>query len=105
MPKIAIAFGIALTLLGVIFYFGTGMVSVTALIPAFVGVPLAILGVAARGAREGVRKHIMHLAAMLGLVGFVAPIARLASKGFGGATSVVAEQLLMAVLCIVFVAL
>jgi hypothetical protein len=105
MPKIAIAFGALLTALGLVFYFATGMVSVTALIPAFVGVPLLLLGVAARGAREGVRKHIMHAAAVLGLLGVVAPAIRLVRIGFGGAAPAVAEQGLMALVCAVFVAL
>lgn len=105
MPKIAIVFGIVLTLLAVGFYVASGMVSVTALIPAFVGVPLLALGAAAAGAREGIRKHLMHAAALLGLLGFVGPLGRLASKGFAGAPLAVAEQGIMSVLCLVFLAL
>jgi hypothetical protein len=105
MPKIAIVFGILLALVGAGFYFGTGTPSVTALIPAFVGVPLAALGFAARGAREGVRKHLMHAAAMVGLLGFLASAGRLVTKGFGAATAAVAEQIVMALLCLAFVAL
>ena len=105
MPKIAIAFGAMLTLIGVGFYFETGTPSVTALIPAFVGVPLLLLGIAARGAREGVRKHLMHAAAALGLLGFLASAGRLLTKGFGAAPAAVAEQVLMALLCLAFVVL
>jgi hypothetical protein len=105
MAKIAILFGVLLTMLGLGFYLVTAMVSPTALIPAFVGVPLAVLGGFAYSAREGVRKHLMHAAAMLGLLGVLAPMARLIAKGFGGAAPAVAEQVLMAVVCLVFVGL
>lgn len=102
MPKITIAFGVALILLGVGTWFGTSMVSFTALIPAFVGVPLVVLGVAA-AANEGLRKHMMHAAAGLGLLGFIAPLGRLIGSRFGGALPAVAEQLAMAGICLLFV--
>ena len=44
MAKTAITFGIILTLLGLIAYFGISSESITALIPAFFGVPVIILG-------------------------------------------------------------
>ena len=44
MPRITIGTGVALTILALSTYFGTGMSSVTALIPAFFGVPLILLG-------------------------------------------------------------
>ncbi len=75
MAKITIGIGCVLIALGVGSYFGTGRASVTALIPAFVGLPLALLGVVALN--DGRRKHAMHVAAALGLLGFVG-----ASRGF-----------------------
>jgi hypothetical protein len=45
------------------------MVSWTALIPAFFGLPLVILGVLAL--QEGWRKHAMHAAVVVGLIGFL----------------------------------
>ena len=105
MPNIAIAFGVVLTLIGAGFYFGTGASSPTALIPAFVGLPLLLLGVVAIRVKEGGRKHVMHAAAVLGLLGFLAPAIRLVSKGFGGAPPAVWEQVIMAVLCLVFLGL
>lgn len=105
MPKITMLFGIILTLVAVGFYVESGMLSVTALIPAFFGVPLLALGAAAAGAREGVRKHVMHAAAMVGLIGFVVPFGRLAMHRFQGPTLAVWEQAIMSLLCLAFVAL
>ncbi len=75
MAKITIGIGCVLIALGVGSYFGTGRASVTALIPAFVGLPLALLGVVALN--DGRRKHAMHAAAVMGLLGFGG-----ASRGF-----------------------
>ena len=69
MSKITIAVGTFLVILGLIGYLGTGMVSWTALIPAFFGLPLIIVGVLAL--QEGWRKHAMHAAVIIGLVGFL----------------------------------
>ncbi len=69
MSKITIAVGAFLIVLGLIGYLGTGMVSWTALIPAFFGLLLTILGVLAL--QEGWRKHAMHVAVIIGLVGFL----------------------------------
>ena len=62
-------FGLALIALGIIGYIATDAVSVTALIPAFFGIVLMILGWVARNERY--RKHAMHVAAVVGVVGFV----------------------------------
>ena len=69
MSKITVAVGAFLIILGLIGYLGTGMVSWTALIPAFFGLPLIILG--ALAFQEGWRKHAMHVAVIIGLVGFL----------------------------------
>ena len=69
MSKITIAVGAFLIVLGLIGYLGTGMVSWTALIPALFGLPLTILGVLAL--QEDWRKHAMHVAVIIGLVGFL----------------------------------
>jgi hypothetical protein len=52
---------------GVGFYFGTGTGSVTALIPAFLGVPLLICGLAAM--KPGALKVAMHIAPVFALLG------------------------------------
>jgi len=77
MAKITIGIGCMLIALGVGSYFGTGRASVTALIPAFIGLPLAILGVVALN--DGRRKHALHAAAAIGLLGFLG-----AARGFAG---------------------
>src|SRR5581483_1239793 len=52
--------------------------SVTALIPAFFGLALVLLGLLAF--KEHLRKHVMHLAAMIGLIGLAVPLARSAGS-------------------------
>ena len=47
----------------------------TALIPAFLGLPLAL--VSAVGLKESLRKHAMHLASIFGLLGLLAPLGRI----------------------------
>ncbi len=110
MGRIAILFGVLLTILGGGFYgylaaTSEDKVSITALIPAFFGIPLIICGVLA--AQEKLRMHVMHVAALLGLIGFAVPGYRVVKSmlGGGGNTLALVEQGLMSVLCLVFVAL
>ncbi|MGD8922668.1 MAG: hypothetical protein PVH24_05420 [Candidatus Zixiibacteriota bacterium] len=67
-PRITIWYAILLILLGIIGYFVTGAVSVTALIPAFFGVVFLLLGIFAR--EEKRRKTLMHIAAVLAVIAF-----------------------------------
>ena len=62
-------FGLILIALGLASYFLTDRVSVTALIPAFFGAVFVILALVAR--HESARKHAMHAAVALGLLGFL----------------------------------
>jgi hypothetical protein len=80
VPLITVGFGVLLVALGVWGRFGTpeGLNSITSLIPGFVGAPLIVLGLLAL--KESWLKHCMHLAAMIGLLGFVAAGGRLISK-------------------------
>jgi hypothetical protein len=66
MASHSIYTGLALIILGVAGYFGSGAVSVTALIPAFIGVVLLLLGLLARN--EKLRKHSMHVAMLVALL-------------------------------------
>ena len=71
MARPTIVCGILLVLVGVIGY-GTADAetrSPTALIPAFVGAVLVACGALAFNEKR--RKHVMHLAAMVGLVGMI----------------------------------
>ncbi len=69
MPHIAMVFGLLLALLGVGGFVGTGNEHPTALIPAGFGLLLILLGALAR--KESLRKHAMHLAAAVGLLGAI----------------------------------
>ena len=102
-------FGIILILLGVGGYFGSGGNSPTALIPAAFGLALVILGSLARDERK--RKHAMHVAAMIGCLGFLgsarglAGLARMLSGETVERPIAVYAQSIMAVLMAVFVGL
>ena len=84
MPRLTIIFGPLLILLGAGGYFGTGQTSVTALIPAFFGVPFLLLGLVAL--KDGLRKHAMHAASLLALLGVIGalgrPVVKLAAGEF-----------------------
>lgn len=67
MAQLSVRVGIVLVVLGIVAYVVSGMVSVTALIPAAFGVVIASLGVAGRS--ESRRKMMMHVAMVVALVG------------------------------------
>ncbi len=85
-----------------------GKVSPTALIPAGFGAALIVCGILAF--RESIRKHVMHAAAMVGLLGAVGgfvPLIRQYSKGVAFDPTAPAQRsgLLMVLICAVFVGL
>lgn len=75
MATTTVAFAIALILLGLIGYFATGRVSVTALIPAFFGALLLALGLLAHRHRAAVALALG--VALLGLLGAVPGLLKL----------------------------
>lgn len=110
MSSVSIVFGVLLSALGGFLYSeatpnAEGVKSLTALIPAAFGVVLIVCGIIARN--DKARKHAMHLAAMVGLIGCVMPLVRVLPKVFGSDPLSFADkgQLAMAGLCGVFVAL
>ena len=109
MARTTILFGLALIVLGVVGYFATERVSITALIPAFFGVPLVLLGWAALNERY--RRHAMHVAVALGLLGFLGSargliaLPRLMSDAGVERPAAVAAQATMAILMLVYVSL
>lgn len=114
MAKVTIGLGIVLILQGLLGYFviahadpETGKVSMTALIPAFFGVPLLLLGLLAL--QDSMRKIMMHIAVVIGLLGLVGSLMRPAMKLFSGDgitfNAAVAMQLIMAGLCLIFLVL
>jgi hypothetical protein len=80
--------------------------TISAIIPAFVGILLVGLGAVALN--PGARKHAMHVAVIVGLLGFLLAAGRLASVLASGKTPTPLGGTslgLMALLCGVFVAL
>jgi hypothetical protein len=112
LAKTTIVVGVLLILLGVVGYvglFGGGAYHTTALIPAFAGVVFAVLGALAMN--PAYRKHAMHGAAMLGLLGFLGGAMGIVKllKWMGGTEparpGAVIAQTVMAVICAGFVVL
>jgi len=99
VAPVAIGVGMLLTILSAVTYRG----SITAMIPAFFGVPILILGFLAY--KESLRKHVMHAAAALGLIGLIGAVAVLIARGGVEGPTSIASQVIMAVLCGVFEAL
>ncbi|MCC5863180.1 MAG: hypothetical protein JJT93_14870 [Gammaproteobacteria bacterium] len=77
MPKHTLVFAALLVVLGVGAFLWSG--SRTALLPAYPGVVLALLGALALVFERG-RRHLMHAAAVIALLGALAPAATLAIR-------------------------
>lgn len=109
MATTTIGFGIVLILLGLGGYFGSGMVSPTALIPAAFGLLLVIFGALARDDKR--RKMAMHIAVTVGLLGFLGTVpglVKLPTLLFGGEVqrpAAVIAKSIMAVLMAIYVAM
>ena len=109
MPSTAIGCGLSLILVGIAGYvwgmMDGGKASITALIPAFFGLVIAFLGAFAKS-NENLRKHLMHAAVLVGLIGFIIPAFRLLSNLSGLTLSAgVVAQAAMALICLIFVLL
>ncbi len=108
MPTTAIGCGLSLIMIGIAGYVW-GMLgdkaSFTALIPAAFGIVIALLGAFAKSS-ESARKHLMHAALLVALIGFVIPTYRLLSNT--GAITLspgVVAQAAMALICLMFLIL
>jgi uncharacterized membrane protein len=112
MPSTSIFFGVLLILLGIIGYlYGSmnGNASLTAMIPAIFGLILVSLGFVGKG-NENLRKHVMHGAVVVGLLGFLATVTSFFKipallAGTAERPAAVVSQLAMSVICLVFVIL
>lgn len=105
VPAITRLAGFLLAALGIAAYALTGFASMTALIPAFFGVVFILLALAARSASA--RRHAMHIAVAVALLGLLATLGRVVpalGAGEVGRPAVI-TQLLMAVILAVYVAL
>ena len=72
MPFITILFALDLIITGIVGFVVTGKEHFTALIPSYIGTLLLVLGVLAFNPK--LRKHVMHGAAMVAIIGFLATI-------------------------------
>lgn len=94
-----------LILTGVITFIATGASSVTALIPAFVGIAIGICGVLAM--REKLRRHAIHLALVFALIGALGSLMNVAKIGelFAGTAErpgAIIESVIMLVVTVVY---
>ncbi len=85
MPSTTRLVGILLMILGLASYWLTGRTSVTALIPAFFGIVFVALAYVSRS--EATRRHAMHAAVVVALIGFFGVLGRalpaIAAGGIG----------------------
>ncbi len=115
MPVVSIVFGLLLIALGIWGYWGGVLglwqplgfappekLSGTALIPAYLGAGLVVLGLLAF--KASLLKHAMHGASAIGLLGLVAALSRIVMTGnIKGVSGV--SLMAMTLLCAAFVAL
>jgi nitrate/nitrite transporter NarK len=102
ITKLSILTGVALILLGAAFYVGTGMKSMTAMIPAFFGIPIVLCGLLARDEKK--RMMAAHIAALVGVLGALGGLGMgipKLIKGSGGNAAI--AQLIMGVICVIYV--
>jgi hypothetical protein len=108
VPTTTIALGVVLIVLGLAGYFLTGAVSLTALIPAAFGLVIALSGLMARDHRW--RKHAMHAAVFVALLGFLGSVRGVLQIGsfFDGTAArpaAIVSQTIMALLTLGYIVL
>lgn len=109
MANTTLGFGIALILLGIGGFVATGSSHATALIPAGFGILLTVLGILARNPK--LRMHLLHGAALLGLIGFggsvsgLIQLAKLLSGQPIERPAAAIARSIMALICLAFVTL
>ena len=110
MAKMTLFFAAVLIVLGVAVFVATGSHAPTALIPAYFGVVLGILGMLANTPDIKRRMLFMHIAVTIGLLGFLFPGVRAAGDILQLLQNKTVlrpiamwEELAMAVICLVFV--
>jgi hypothetical protein len=108
MTRLTTITGALLVLIGVVAYIVTSASSVTALIPAFVGGLLLVC--AALAGREALRRHAIHAALVVALLGALGSLMNVAKIGqlFAGTAerpAAIIVSVLLFVICAVYVAL
>src|SRR5207253_9245085 len=102
--SIAILFGVLLSILGGIIFALAEVKSPTALFPTYFGIALVILGLVALN--DKARKHAMHFAAMVTLIGLIGGVVMGIKALLGERPATVwGGSLAMAALCGVFLVL
>jgi hypothetical protein len=110
MPLYAIVFGSLLTALGAVAYFSPDLLAggnarqISAASPAFVGIPIILTGLAVL-MNPALRKHAMHGAALLGLLGTVGGLVPVFLRKFDTTQTAVLVGLGMSALSAAFLAL
>jgi hypothetical protein len=112
LAKVTLFFAVALVVLGLAGYLGTGSQHSTALIPAWFGAALGVFGLLAISPSEARRKLFMHINVTIGLLGFLGAAAE-AIRGYAHAKSLglepdqiaLASKVTMAGLLLIYVVL
>ena len=110
MPLLTIVTGVILDVIGLAGFVLSGSQSLTALIPCIFGTILLLCGILAMAVPK-TRKHAMHAAALVALLGFLAIMGRSGAKLpalFSGqpvepSATAVSLQLIFAVVCFLYV--
>jgi hypothetical protein len=97
VPRVTLVIGVLLAVLGAFFFIYTNAVSFTALIPAAFGVVFMALGLLA--AVGDLRKHMMHAAAALALIGFAFGVYRVFPGPIEGKEAAFVETAIFGGLC------
>ena len=101
MYRVTVLFGVLLGITGVVGFYQSGAEHPTALIPAFIGIPLFVCGIIA--AKEVMRMLAIHIAVLVGLIGFIGAAATLFKADQEMAPGV--SKSITSVLCATFVGL
>lgn len=104
MAKVTIAFGVLMIILGIAGFLPHR--AGTALIPAYLGAALVILGIIAQAPHR--RQHAMHVAVIIGLLGFLGSTGKFLSsavKGNWPSAVGVISQVGTSLICLIFVIL
>ena len=97
IPRLTLLVGGALVVEGLGFYVGTGMTSMTSMIPSFFGIPLIAMSIMAT--RQPEKAHFwMHIAVVFGLLTFLSGLMGVKGLVTNDLTPSTSAQLLMAVM-------